>query len=129
MLPLVAETFKGAKTTCFAYGQTGSGKTYTMMGTSDGAVPGLYLLAADDVIRFLDMYTDLELHLSFYEIYCGKLYDLLNNRENIFCREDGKQKVNIVNLTEMKVTSVDEIMDTLSVGMQLRASGKTGAND
>ena len=100
MLPLVAETFKGAKTTCFAYGQTGSGKTYTMMGTSDGSVPGLYLLAADDVIRFLDMYTDLELYLSFYEIYCGKLYDLLNNRETIFCREDGKQKVNIVNLTE-----------------------------
>ena len=33
VLPLVAETFKGAKTTCFAYGQTGSGKTYTMMGT------------------------------------------------------------------------------------------------
>ena len=36
VLPLVAETFKGAKTTCFAYGQTGSGKTFTMMGTPDG---------------------------------------------------------------------------------------------
>jgi kinesin family protein 2/24 len=100
VLPLVAETFKGAKTTCFAYGQTGSGKTFTMMGTPDGSVPGLYLLAADDVIRFLNMYTDLELYLSFYEIYCGKLYDLLNNRAQVFCREDGKQKVNIVNLTE-----------------------------
>lgn len=129
VLPLVAETFKGAKTTCFAYGQTGSGKTFTMMGTNDGSVPGLYLLAADDVIRFLDMYTDLELYLSFYEIYCGKLYDLLNDRANVFCREDGKQKVNIVNLTEMKVNSVEEIMETLVVGMQLRASGKTGAND
>ena len=75
------------------------------------------------------MYTDLELYLSFYEIYCGKLYDLLNDRANVFCREDGKQKVNIVNLTEMAVTSVEEIMDTLVVGMQLRASGKTGAND
>ncbi len=50
VLPLVAEAFKGAKTTCFAYGQTGSGKTFTMMGTPDGAVPGLYLLAAFDVI-------------------------------------------------------------------------------
>ena len=100
-----------------------------MMGTSDGSVPGLYLLAADDVIRFLDMYTDLELYLSFYEIYCGKLYDLLNNRDIIFCREDGKQKVNIVNLTESKVESVDDIMDVLSVGMTLRSSGKTGAND
>ena len=28
VLPLVSETFKGAKTTCFAYGQTGSGKTF-----------------------------------------------------------------------------------------------------
>ena len=100
-----------------------------MMGTSDGAVPGLYLLAADDVIRFLDMYTDLELYLSFYEIYCGKLYDLLNNRDVVFCREDGKQKVNIVNLTEMRANTAEEIMDVLSVGMSLRSSGKTGAND
>ena len=88
--PLVAETFKGAKTTCFAYGQTGSGKTFTMMGTSDGSVPGLYLLAAFDIIELLNSYEDLQLCLSFYEIYCGKLYDLLNNREKVLCREDGK---------------------------------------
>lgn len=80
-MPLVAETFKGAKTTCFAYGQTGSGKTFTMMGTSDGSVPGLYLLAAYDVIQLLNAYEDLELYISFYEIYCGKLFDLLNNKE------------------------------------------------
>ena len=71
-----------------------------MMGTSDGAVPGLYLLASYDIIQFLNMYTDLELYISFYEIYCGKLFDLLNNREIVHCREDGKQQVNIVNLTE-----------------------------
>ena len=100
MLPLVVEAFKGAKTTCFAYGQTGSGKTWTMMGTSDGSVPGLYLLAAFDVVHLLNQYEDLQLYLSFYEIYCGKLYDLLNKREEIICREDAKQKVNIVGLTE-----------------------------
>ena len=128
VLPLVVETFKGAKTTCFAYGQTGSGKTFTMMGTSDGAVPGLYLLAAYDIINCLNMYTDLELYISFYEIYCGKLHDLLNNRELVFCREDGKQQVNIVNLTEVQVSTVESIMDTLQAGMALRASGCTGAN-
>jgi len=37
------------------------------------------------------MYTDLELYLSFYEIYCGKLFDLLNDRAAVHCREDGKQ--------------------------------------
>ena len=80
VLPLVVETFKGAKTTCFAYGQTGSGKTFTMMGTQDGSNPGLYLLAAYDMIELLNQFEDLVLHLSFYEIYCGKLYDLLNNK-------------------------------------------------
>ena len=99
--PLVAWTFKGAKTTCFAYGQTGSGKTFTMMGTPDGSNPGLYLLAAYDLIELLNAYEDLELYLSFYEIYCGKLFDLLNNRNPVTCREDGKQKVNIVGLTEI----------------------------
>ena len=49
------------------------------------------------------MYEDLELNLSFYEIYCGKLYDLLNKREELVCREDNKQKVNIVGLTEKPI--------------------------
>jgi len=44
-----------------------------MMGPTDGSVPGLYLLAAYDVIDLLNSYTDLELNLSFFEIYCGKL--------------------------------------------------------
>lgn len=99
MRPLVSETFKGAKTTCFAYGQTGSGKTHTMMGKAN-EVPGLYLMAAYDIMDQLVNFPELCIEVSFYEIYCGKLYDLLNNREHIVCREDGKQKVNIVGLTE-----------------------------
>lgn len=81
-----------------------------MMGVMDGSVPGLYLLAAHDIISLLQSFPDLELLCSFYEIYCGKLYDLLNNRENVVCREDAKQKVNIVGLTEREVISVDDIM-------------------
>jgi len=128
VLPLVYQTFKGAKTTCFAYGQTGSGKTFTMMGTSDGSVPGLYLLAAYDIIQLLNQYEDLELNLSFYEIYCGKLYDLLNNKEVVQCREDAKQNVNIVGLTEKVVVSVEDIMIIIGNGLQSRTSGSTGAN-
>jgi kinesin family protein 2/24 len=44
-----------------------------MMGPTDGSVPGLYLLAAYDVIDLMNQYTDLELYISFFEIYCGKL--------------------------------------------------------
>jgi len=99
-----------------------------MMGTSDGSVPGLYLLAAYDVIQLLQQYEDLEIWLSFYEIYCGKLYDLLNNKEVVTCREDAKQHVNIVGLTEKKVTEVEDIMQFIQTGLQSRTSGTTGAN-
>ena len=127
--PLVAETFKGAKTTCFAYGQTGSGKTFTMMGTSDGSVSGMYTLAAYDILKLLGAYEGLELFVSFYEIYCGQLYDLLNKRTKLQCMEDKKQKVNIVNLTEKQTTEIEEVMETIHTGLKQRTSGQTGAND
>lgn len=129
VLPLVAETFKGAKTTCFAYGQTGSGKTYTMMGTSDGSVSGMYTLASYDIVDLLKAYEGLDLFISFYEIYCGKLYDLLNKRTHVQCREDSKQKVNIIGLTEKQVYEVEDIMDIIHDGLKCRTSGTTGANE
>ena len=99
-----------------------------MMGTSDGSVPGLYVLAADDLISMLNMYEDLELVLTFYEIYCGKLYDLLNNRKELQCREDGKQKINIIGSNKVKVTQVHEIMTVIQKGLNSRSCGTTGAN-
>jgi len=88
--PLVEAAFHTYKVTCFAYGQTGSGKTYTMMGDSANQenrettdpVPGLYLLACLDIFEMLKKpeYKDLSVWISFYEIYCGKLFDLLNER-------------------------------------------------
>lgn len=98
------------------------------MGTSDGAVSGLYLLAAFDIMNLLSHYRDLTLVISFYEIYCGKLYDLLNQRELLQCREDAKQQVNIVGLTEITVGNVSDIMKVIGNGLQVRTSGVTGAN-
>jgi len=69
-------------------------------------VPGLYLLAACDVCSLLSNYPNLSLYVSFYEIYCGKLYDLLNGRSLLAAREDAKQRVNIVGLTELDVNNV-----------------------
>ena len=46
-------------------------------------VPGLYLLATNDIFQLLEkpQFQDLQLQISFFEIYCGKLYDLLNERK------------------------------------------------
>lgn len=93
------------------------------MGTSDGSVPGLYMLAAYDVIELLQQYEDLEIYLSFYEIYCGKLYDLLNSKAEVQCREDAKHNVNIIGLTEKPITQVEDIMAQISKGLQSRTSG------
>lgn len=83
--PLVDCAFDGAKVTCFAYGQTGSGKTYTMLGNGT-SVRGLYLLASEDIFKVVRQRNDLEVWISFYEIYCGKLYDLLNEKNILFAR-------------------------------------------
>ncbi len=99
------------------------------MGSQDGMNPGLYLLAAFDICNLLQSYPDLQLYISFYEIYCGKLFDLLNKRELVHCREDHKQQVNIVGLTEVPVARVDQIMEIIGNGLQSRTSGVTGAND
>ena len=86
-----------ATVSCFAYGQTGSGKTFTMIGDNSNNLsnPGLYLLSAYDVFAFLQKkeYSDLEILVSFYEIYCNKLFDLLNDKNFLQAREDGKGNI------------------------------------
>ena len=87
--PLIESAFMGAKISCFAYGQTGSGKTFTMKGDLEKGIPGLYLLGAKEIFSSVKMvyflyiqqqFSHLKVWVTFYEIYCGKLYDLLNNR-------------------------------------------------
>ena len=126
--PIVQASFQGAKVTCFAYGQTGSGKTFTMMG--EDSIPGLYLLAANDLFYYRDQYfRQIKFTVSFYEIYCGKLHDLLNERNQLFAREDAKQIVNIVGLQNKPVETVEILMKLINTGMEVRTTGQTGAND
>lgn len=103
----------GYNTACFAYGQTGSGKTYTMMGSQESinpSNPGLYLLAARDIITKLQNFPELKLTVSFYEIYGSKLHDLLNERKEVKCLEDGNGKIHIKTLVETDVESVNKLM-------------------
>jgi kinesin family member 2/24 len=122
---LIDTVFDGGSATCFAYGQTGSGKTHTMLGKSPE--PGLYALAAQDMFdRLTD---DLHIVVSFYEIYSGKLFDLLNGRRPLRALEDDKGKVNIRGLTEHASSSVADLMSRIEQGSGVRSCGSTGAND
>ncbi|KAG5488076.1 hypothetical protein LSCM1_08140 [Leishmania martiniquensis] len=122
---LIDTVFDGGSATCFAYGQTGSGKTHTMLGKSPE--PGLYALAAKDMFDRLT--GDTRIVVSFYEIYSGKLFDLLNGRRPLRALEDDKGKVNIRGLTEHCSGSVEDLMAIIGQGNSIRSCGSTGAND
>lgn len=122
--PIVPIIFQRTKATCFAYGQTGSGKTYTMK--------PLPLKASRDILRLMHhTYRNqgFQLFVSFFEIYGGKLYDLLNDRKKLCMREDGKQQVCIVGLQEYKVSDVETIKELIEKGNATRSTGTTGANE
>ena len=127
--PIVQCAFLGAKVTCFAYGQTGSGKTYTMNGDAESGVLGMYYLGGEDIFAIRDQhYPHIEVFVSFYEIYCGKLFDLLNQRELLQAREDAKQNVNIVGLTTKRVATPREFMEVISYGSGVRITSQNSTN-
>ncbi|XP_027877155.1 kinesin-like protein KIF2C isoform X1 [Xiphophorus couchianus] len=134
--PLVQSIFQGCMATCFAYGQTGSGKTHTMGGDFTGkqqnSARGIYALAAQDVFtnlnhrRFANQ--DLCVYVSFFEIYNGKVYDLLNKKAKLRVLEDDRQQVQVVGLEEVCVFSAEDVIKIIQTGSACRTSGQTSAN-
>lgn len=121
---LISLAYEGVKITCFAYGQTGSGKTFTMIGNDDS--PGLYSLAVEDVFNLKK--SNQRIFVSFYEIYCSNLYDLINKRKKLVLREDGQANVNVIGLLETEVSSAAELMRCVDVGDGNRITSTTNAN-
>uniref|UniRef100_A0A061RM21 Kinesin-like protein n=1 Tax=Tetraselmis sp. GSL018 TaxID=582737 RepID=A0A061RM21_9CHLO len=121
--PLVGTLFRGGKATCFAYGQTGSGKTYTMS--------PLPIRAGTELISALRLpkHSECQLWVSNFEIYGGKVFDLLNTRKKLDIREDGKKQVCIVGLKEHFVEEPAEIQQLIEHGAGARSTGSTGANE
>ena len=91
---------------------------------------GLYYLAACDVFRHKEYeeFSDIEVSVSFFEIYGGKLFDLLNNRQLVKCLEDHKGKVCFPGLSEHPVHSADDVIDIIENGAINRSTGSTSAN-
>ncbi|XP_047236925.1 kinesin-like protein KIF2A isoform X2 [Girardinichthys multiradiatus] len=134
--PLVETIFERGMATCFAYGQTGSGKTHTMGGDFSGknqdCSKGIYALAARDVFLMMKkpIYKklDLQVYATFFEIYSGKVFDLLNRKAKLRVLEDGKQQVQVVGLQEKEVKCTEDVLKLIEVGNSCRTSGQTSAN-
>lgn len=136
--PLVKSIFEGGMATCFAYGQTGSGKTHTMGGcfvsdkqSTQQVDKGVYYFAAKDIFAMNKSAQYASEHFiicaSFFEIYSGKVFDLLNGKKLLRIME-GKQQVQVVGLSETKVNSVQDVLSLIQQGNSCRTSGSTTAN-
>ncbi|KAJ8380787.1 hypothetical protein SKAU_G00015650 [Synaphobranchus kaupii] len=134
--PLVETIFERGMATCFAYGQTGSGKTHTMGGEFSGnnqdCSRGIYAFAAQDVFSLLKQpaykHLSLQVYATFFEIYIGKVFDLLNRKARLRVLQDQNQQVQVVGLQEREVRSTEDVLRLIEMGNSCRASGQTSAN-
>ncbi|CAF0901068.1 unnamed protein product [Adineta steineri] len=133
--PLIDTIFNGGNATVFAYGQTGSGKTFTMGGDLSSAkadyTHGIYAQTARDIFQRLSLpqyRSSVEIFVTFYEIYCGKVFDLLNNKKRLRVLEDQKGLVQVCDRKEQQVKSVQDVLNIIQHGMSIRTSGTTAAN-
>lgn len=91
---------------------------------------GLYFLAARDVFDIASdpAHADVSIGVSLFEIYGGKLLDLLNERNPVKCLEDRRGKVCFPGLSEHPVESAEELMAIIDAGALNRSTGTTSAN-
>lgn len=136
---LIPPFFEGQWGCVFAYGQTGSGKTFTMMGsnmtTNNGRYQdrnnlGMYYMAALDIFQALNSegFEGFSVSVSLFEIYGGKLFDLLNARNQVKCLEDHKGRVQFPGLSEHPLRNADDLIAIIEEGGNNRSTGSTSRN-
>ncbi|XP_014677251.1 PREDICTED: kinesin-like protein KIF2A [Priapulus caudatus] len=100
-------------------------------GKQQDCAKGIYALAAKDVFKLLATKykkQDLCVGASFFEIYSGKVFDLLKKKAKLRVLEDGKQVVQVVGLQEVAVNNVEDVLKLIGHGNNVRTSGQTSAN-
>ncbi|XP_049997220.1 chromosome-associated kinesin KIF4-like [Alexandromys fortis] len=136
--PLIKGIFKGYNATVLAYGQTGSGKTYSMGGVytaeqehepTIGVIPRVIQLLFKEINKKGDF--EFTLKVSYLEIYNEEILDLLcpsREKTQINIREDPKEGIKLVGLTEKTVLVASDTVDCLEQGNNSRTVASTAMN-
>lgn len=130
---MLLHAFEGYNVCIFAYGQTGAGKSYTMMGKpgQHGIIPQM----CEDLFKRMCDNTDPELsysvEVSFMEIYCERVRDLLNPKSKgaLRVREHPIMGPYVEDLSKLAVTSYDDIRDLMDSGNKARTVAATNMNE
>ena len=111
-------------------GNNFTGMNCTTPANADLSNLGLYYMAALDIFHALQSpeYESYTIHVSLFEIYGGKLFDLLNGRFAVKCLEDSKGNVCFPGLSDHPVHNANELMNLIVEGATLRSTGTTSRN-
>ncbi|XP_052455404.1 kinesin-like protein KIF1A isoform X10 [Carassius gibelio] len=133
---MLLHAFEGYNVCIFAYGQTGAGKSYTMMGKQEKDQEGIIPLLCEDLFtKINDNNTDnnmsYSVEVSYMEIYCERVRDLLNpkNKGNLRVREHPLLGPYVEDLSKLAVTSYNDIQDLMDSGNKARTVAATNMNE
>lgn len=133
--PLIPQVLAGYEATAFAYGQTGTGKTYTMEGQAGCEEDrGLMPRTASAVLEALakGKYVHHQITVSYLEIYNEELTDLLAPAQNQpkldLLEAGGNRGVCCVGLSEIAVSSLDDIIGLVCAAQERRRVAETRIN-
>ncbi|XP_012734393.2 kinesin-like protein KIF1A isoform X6 [Fundulus heteroclitus] len=133
---MLLHAFEGYNVCIFAYGQTGAGKSYTMMGRQEKDQQGIIPLLCEDLFtKINDISNDnsmsYSVEVSYMEIYCERVRDLLNpkNKGNLRVREHPLLGPYVEDLSKLAVTSYNDIQDLMDSGNKARTVAATNMNE
>ena len=122
LYPMINLVLNQGIVTCFAYGQTGSGKTFTMNALEKEAIDDLFSESEK-------MDNPFDFYVSFFEIYRGSLYDLLNNKNKVEILDDKNGKVHIYGLINQIADSPEMMHHIIDSANAIRTTHNTVTNE
>lgn len=132
---MLLHAFEGYNVCIFAYGQTGAGKSYTMMGKQEPGQEGIIPQLCEDLFQRTGENTDPDLtysvEVSYMEIYCERVRDLLNPKSQgtLRVREHPILGPYVEDLSKLAVTGFPDIRDLMDAGNKARTVAATNMNE
>uniref|UniRef100_A0A4X1UVP4 Kinesin motor domain-containing protein n=1 Tax=Sus scrofa TaxID=9823 RepID=A0A4X1UVP4_PIG len=132
---MLLHAFEGYNVCIFAYGQTGAGKSYTMMGRQEPGQQGIVPQLCEDLFSRVSKNQSAQLsysvEVSYMEIYCERVRDLLNpkSRGSLRVREHPILGPYVQDLSKLAVTSYADIADLMDCGNKARTVAATNMNE
>uniref|UniRef100_F6ZZ18 Kinesin family member 13A n=1 Tax=Ornithorhynchus anatinus TaxID=9258 RepID=F6ZZ18_ORNAN len=131
---ILEKAFQGYNACIFAYGQTGSGKSFSMMGSSEqlGLIPRLCCALFQRISLEENESQNFKVEVSYMEIYNEKVRDLLDpkgSRQSLKVREHKVLGPYVDGLSQLAVTSFEDIESLMSEGNKSRTVAATNMNE